>query len=213
MRPLALLGLIGVLGASPTHAAESKIFLSGHSFVDGGFPLTGPTEELQAVGVINHIRRPLFWSPDIYSYTWYARGLISLGSTVYGTTYVTEYVGGQFSIHVDMSANHDYGVFPSNGTVPDTFIDGHGVYLQGDFESCMVTYNTATASGAFAAEVTFTDGNAYPQLLDPAGWAIGATISGFSPAGYCGQINGALFVEGPLGVEDKSWGDIKALYR
>ncbi|GJM45383.1 MAG: hypothetical protein DHS20C21_22250 [Gemmatimonadota bacterium] len=209
-----LAALLCVFGASSAHAAESKIFLSGHSFVDGAFPQTEPTKELQAVGIINQIRQPLFWSPFAFSYTWHARGLISLGATVIGTTYITDYMGGEFSIHVDtLPSNHDYGVYPTSATVPSTFTDGHGVYLEGFFESCTVTYNTATGSGSYAAEVTFTGGNAYPALQDPTGWALGATITGFSPAGYCGEINGAMFVEGPLDQEEASWGDIKALYR
>lgn len=214
MRPLAILGLVFILGLRPASAAESKIFLSGHMWEDGGFPPSFPNDELQAVGVINGIRQPLFWSPNIYSYTWYAHQLISTGSIMLGTTVVTEYIGGEMSIYVDsLPSNASYGTWPDNDTVPSTFTDGHGVYLSGRFQSCSVTFNTATASGSFVGEVMFTAGNAYPQLQSPTGWTIGSTITGTSPSGYAGQLNGAMFVDGPLDLDASSWAEVKALYR
>jgi len=216
MRPLATLGLVFMLALAlkPASAAESKIFLSGHMWEEGGFPPSLPNDELQVVGMINSIRQPLFWSPSVYSYTWYAHGLISTGSVVYGSTHITEYIGGEISIHVDtLPSNATYGTWPNNSTAPSTFTDGHAVYLQGKFQSCTVTFNTNNLSGSFVGEVVFNSGNAYPQLQSANGWAIGSTISGLSPAGYSGALNGSLYVNGPTELAARSWGQVKSLYR
>jgi hypothetical protein len=214
MGTLAILGFVFTPGIPPAFAADSMIFLSGHLWEDGGLTPSRPFDELQAVGIVNGIREPLFWSPNIYSYTWYAHGLISAGSVNMGTTFVTEYLGGEISIHVDdLPSNAAYGVWPANATAPATFADGHATYLSGTFESCTVTFNPATNSGSFAGEIVFRGGNAYPQLENPTGWTIGSTIAGVSPVGYSGQLNGTLFVEGPSPLLASGWADVKALYR
>lgn len=210
---LAILG--GVFTPGPSaFAAESRIFLSGHLWEAGGISPALPYEELQAVGIVNEIREPLFWSPNVSSYTWYAHELVSMGSVLLGNTFLTEYVGGEFSIHVDgLPSNASYGVWPANATAPSTFTDGPGVYLTGKFESCTLTFHPPTASGAFVGEIVFTGGNAYPQLQSATGWTIGSSLATTSPAGYAAQVNGTLFVEGPNGRAASSWADVKALYR
>jgi hypothetical protein len=214
MRSLAWAGVGLVLAASPLAAEQSVINLSGEAWETGGFPPSEAGDEFQAVGIVNAIRAPLFWSPDIYSYTWHVSGLASLGETVYGTTRVVGYTGGFFTVHVDWNpANHDYGTFPPNATSPSSFTDGFGIYLYGDLTEVSLTFNSATSSGAFVGEVYFTDGNAFPQIQSPDGWAVGANISGVSPAGYDLELNGRVYVDGPLGVEAETWGALKSLYR
>jgi len=214
MRFLAWAGAALILAAAPLAAEQNVIHLDGKAWETGGFPVSSPGDELQAVGIVNQIQAPLFWSPDIYSYTWYLRGLVSLGEVVYGTTHVATYTGGLFTVHVDWKpSNHAYGIHPPNATSPSTFVDGHGVYLHGELSEFILTYNHATSSGGLVGEVYFTDGNAYPQIQSPDGWAVGANVSGLSPAGYDLEINGRVYVDGPLAVEAETWGALKSLYR
>jgi hypothetical protein len=214
MKFLAWAGVGLVLAAAPLAAEETAINLDGNAWETGGFPASLPGDELQAVGIVNSIQAPLFWSPDIFSYTWYMRGLLSLGETVYGTTRVATYNGGLFTVYVDWKpSNHAYGVYPPNATVPSTFTDGHGVYLGGELSEFYLTYNSATSSGGFVGELLFTHGNAFPQIQSPDGWAVGANISDVSPAGYDLELNGRVYVDGPVAIEAETWGALKALYR
>ena len=59
----------------------------------------------------------------------------------------------------------------------------------------------------------FTAGNAFPQLQSATGWTIGSSIAGTSPAGYSGQLNGALYVDGPTNLSARTWAGVKSLYR
>lgn len=211
---LALALSVALLAAGPAHAGRNVIHLSGHTWETGGFPSSEPGDVLEGVGVVNQIVSPLYWSPDIFSYTWHAFDLASPGESVYGSTRVVEYLGGRFMIHVDWQpSNHDYGIFPPNATSPSTFTDGHATYLEAMFTSFTLTYNTATSSGSFVGALLFTAGNAFPQLQTADGWTVGADISGVSPAGYDLQVNGTVFVDGPLPVQQETWGSLKALYR
>jgi hypothetical protein len=205
---------LALVATSAAASTTSVIQLSGFSWEDGTLSTSVLGDELTAVGVVTHIKRPLFWSPSRYSYTWCAQGLVSLGESLYGTTQVIEYSGGMFCIRVDgLPSNALYGEYPPNATVPSTFTDGHAVYLEGRFIDFTMTLNSATGGGAVFGSISFTGGNAYPQLMSPDGWTVGATLTRMRPAGWDVDWNGALFVSGPLGVEDASWADIKALYR
>lgn len=211
---LAFAGILLALTAGPASAGTSMIQLSGFSFETGGFPTSTFGEELTAVGTVTHIKKPLYWSPTRYSYTWCADGMMSLGETVVGSTHVVEYSGGTLRIHVDaLPSNAAYGTFPPNATSPSTFMDGHGVYLEGTLSSLMLIMNTDTGAGSVIGSLTFFGGNAFPQLQNPDGWTVGAQLLGTGPAGYDCDWNATLFVEGPLGVAGQTWSGIKAMYR
>ena len=195
-------------------SSTSVINFSGNCYEDGACPPSNPGDQMQAVGIVNGIKRPLYWSPSRYSYTWYVGGLTSLGESVYGTTHVMDYMGGSFEIHVDgLPSNASYGVNPPNATAPETFRDGHGLYLKGTFSSFTMLINTATSSGSVVGTLTFTEGNAFPNLTSAEGWTVAATIFGSEPLGFDADWNGALFVSGPASVEDQSWASVKSLYR
>ncbi len=215
MRALAILGAILLVGGVvPAHATENVIHLSGYCWEDGDFPPSAPGDEFEAVGVVTRIRRPLFWSPDRFSYTWHVSEMVSLGESVIGATHIAEYTGGRIAIHVDaLPSNHDYGTSPPNATSPSSFTDGHGIYLEGRFDSCSMSFNEKTGQGAWVGEITFTGGNAYPQLQDDSGWSIGSQLSAGAPMGYCTATNGTLYVSGPLATEEVSWAGVKSLYR
>lgn len=188
--------------------------LSGLSWEDGGVIPSDAGDQLTAVGVVTHVKKPMFWSPSRFEYTWSMTDLTSLGETVYGTTHVIRYSGGMFRMHVDMlPANAAYGINPPNATCPSSFTDGDALYLEGYFTEFTATLNTATGAGSLYGAITFTGGNAYPQLQDPDGWTVGANITRTTPEGWDMDVNATLFVSGPLGVETASWSSVKALYR
>jgi hypothetical protein len=217
MRPLAIAGFLCALGFLPAHATETRIQISGHFWADGGFPPTLAGGQLQAVGMVNAIDAPLYWIPDHYSYTWYLRDLVATNIDLWGPTADIEYAGGQITIYRDaLPSNADYGMFPTNATVPSTFTDGSAEYLTGRVLWARLFYSGSNFSGSFEAGIQFTGGNAYAQLEDPMGWTIGSTLSGVpgvSPPGYAGQLNGSVYLDGPTARQVGSWASVKALYR
>ena len=211
---LAATGIVLALALPAAASTTSMVHLSGFAWEDGSVVPSNPGDQLTAVGTVTSIKKPLFWSPSVFSYTWHMGGLSSLGEAVYGTTHVTQYSGGTLRIHVDSRpSNAAYGVNPPNATAPSTFIDGTAVYLEGNFTSFTMTLNTATGAGSLFGSLTFTGGNAYPQLTDPDGWTVGANLTSTAPTGWDTDVNATLFVAGPLAVETASWTSIKALYR
>lgn len=215
MRALAILGLLLIpFGVVPAQANQNVINLSGYCWEDGGFPPSNPADEFQAVGIVTNIRRPLYWSPDRFSYTWHVSDLYSMGESIIGSTHLAAFTGGRFAIHVDaLPSNHSYGTSPPNASVPASFTDGSSTYLEGRFESCTMTFSEATGQGAWVGELTFTGGNAFPQLQDTSGWSIGSQLTAGAPVGYCSGTNGSLFVAGPLATEKASWAGVKSMYR
>lgn len=205
----ALLVTAGMASAQ----TEQILHLSGHSWEDGGFPPSNPGDVLSIVGILNDIEEPLVWNTDSYSYTLYMSDLVGLGETVFGTTRVAEYTGGDLAVYVDwLPSNHDYGINPPNATVPSTFTDGISTYLVGFFTDFTLTFNEATASGSFVGGLTFTGGDVFPLLSSTDGWTFGANIANVSPTGYDLQMNGDVFLT-VVSVEEESWGGIKSLYR
>jgi len=210
---LASLALVPFIVA-PAMAQQSVIEISGHSWETGAFPPSNPGDEFQAVGIVNDVLAPLFWQPTIYSYTFYMRGLISIGETVFGNTRIVSYNGGLFTIYRDgLPSNHDYGINPPNATSPSTFTDFNALYLDGFFTDFTLTFNNTTGSGSFTGTLNFTGGVVYPHLTDPNGWTLGSDIRGFSPQGYDLELNGAVYTNGPISVDGTSWGNVKSLYR
>jgi hypothetical protein len=200
--------------AGPASATQSIIRISGNAWETGAYPPSAVGDELQAVGIVNDIVAPLYWQPTIHSYTFYMHGLISLGETIFGTTRIVTYSGGQLTFYRDgLPSNHDYGINPPNATSPSTFTDGDAIYLDGLFTDFTLVFNSATASGSFSGQLNFIGGIVFPHLTDPNGWSFGSDIAGLSPEGYDLELNGDVYANGPIAVEPQSWGDTKALYR
>ena len=214
MKKVTTLVLLLLAAVTPALAQETILHMSGNSFETGGFPPSNLGDELQAVGILNDIEAPLVWDTANYSYTWHVRELSSLGEVIVGTTRVVTYGGGALTIYVDfLPSNHDYGVNPPNATSPSTFTDGFSTYLDGFFTDFTLTFNHATNTGNFVGTLTFTGGDVFPLLTDPDGWTFGSNIAGFGPAGYDLELNGDVYLQGPVSVEQESWGSIKGLYR
>jgi hypothetical protein len=210
----SLLLLLLAMAVTPAFAEEVILHMSGNSWETGGFPPSNLGDEFEAVGILNDIEEPLVWDTANYSYTWNVRDLSSIGEVIVGTTRVVTYGGGLLTIYVDfLPSNHDYGVNPPNGTSPSTFTDGFSTYLDGFFTDFTLTFNHATNTGNFVGTLTFTGGDVFPLLANPTGWTFGSNIAGFGPTGYDLELNGDVYLESTVSVDESSWGAIKGLYR
>lgn len=211
------LSLVFALAASASAQNEQILYLSGHAWEDdgpgGSFPPSNVGDVLNVVGILNDIEAPLVWDTANYSYTLHVRQLVSLGESVFGTTRVSSYSGGLFTIYVDwLPSNHDYGTNPPNATAPATFTDGISTYLDGYFTAFTMTFNTTTQAGSFNGQLAFTGGDVYPLLTATTGWTFGADVANVSPTGYDLQMNGDVYLQ-VVSVEPQSWGGVKNLYR
>ena len=214
MKKMTTLLLLLLTAVTPAFAQETILHMSVNSWETGAFPPSNLGDQFEAVGILNDIDAPLVWDTANYSYTWNVKELSSLGEVIVGTTRVVTYGGGALTIYVDfLPSNHDYGVNPPNGTSPSTFTDGFSTYLDGFFTDFTLTFNHATNTGNFVGTLTFTGGDVYPLLTDPEGWTFGSNIAGFGPTGYDLELNGDVYLQGPVSVEANSWGAIKGLYR
>jgi len=214
MKKVTTLFLLLLAAVTPAFAQETILHMSGNSWETGGFPPSNLGDQFEAVGILNDIEAPLVWDTANYSYTWHVRDLTSLAEVLVGTTRVVTYGGGLFTIYVDfLPSNHDYGVNPPNGTSPSTFTDGFSTYLDGAFSDFTLTFNHATNTGSFVGTLNFTGGDVYPLLTDPEGWTFGSNIAGFGPTGYDLELNGDVYLQTPVSVDESSWGAIKGLYR
>ena len=158
-------------------------------------------------------RLMLVWDPSSYSYTWYMHDLVSWGETIFGTTRVVFYSGGNLTIYVDgLPSNHDYGIDPPNATVPSTFQDGISSYLEGYFLTFTLIYNSVTRSGSFCGQLRFTGGDVYDLLDGDDTWTFGSNTGGLSQRGYDLELDGDVY-HPVISVEEETWGGIKSLYR
>ena len=214
MKKVTTLLLLLLTAVTPAFAQEVILYMSGNSWETGAFPPSNLGDEFEAVGILNDIGPELVWDTNNYSYTWNMKDLASLGEVIVGTTRVVTYGGGTLTIYVDfLPSNHNYGVNPPNATSPSTFTDGFSTYLDGFFSDFTLTFNHATNTGNFVGTLTFTGGDVFPLLTDPEGWTFGSNIAGFGPTGYDLELNGDVYLQGPVSIEPNSWGSIKGLYR
>jgi hypothetical protein len=208
------MALFFVAVAGTAFAQTSQILhVSGQTWETGGFPPSNPGDGMNMVGVLNDIDYPLVWDTANYSYTMHVRQLTAIGEVNVGGSRLASYTGGLFSIYVDwLPSNHNYGVNPPNATSPGTFSDGISTYLDGYFTGFSLSFNDVTQSGSFSGTLNFTGGDVFPLLNATTGWTFGANLAGVSPTGYDLQVNGDVYLT-VVGVEQETWGGIKALYR
>jgi len=215
MRKVTVLTALALMAMTGSAFAQTNqiLHVSGNTWESGGFPPSNPGDGLNIVGILNSIEYPLVWDTANYSYTMYVRQLVSLGEVNISGTRLASYSGGLFTIYVDwLPSNHDYGTNPPNGTSPGTFADGISTYLDGYFTGFSLSFNDVTQSGSFSGTLNFTGGDVYSLLNATTGWTFGANLAGVSPTGYDLQVNGDVYLT-VVGVEEATWGGIKALYR
>jgi hypothetical protein len=213
-RLLLGLGVLALFAAEPGLAADPADLLRGPAL---SFPYTlpEPGQELELVGHIDAgASRAPFPMADGAEYTWSIYGPVvhavdhpSPGITVRWLTF------GVLEIREDVSPDADFSAFPPNRSVPSSFHDG-SVLLLAQLTDLRLrdVFGLVTAHAA----VHFVSGSAAPGLGDLVIWSLTAAVSEFGdpiPPGYGSSWRLELTPLAPVGVEEESWGAIKALYR
>jgi hypothetical protein len=203
-----------LLGAAEIRAAE--VDHVGYAWETGGLAASLPGDELSFATVITQID-PLF-AVDLNGVeaTLYVEGLMSQSSYVdpsTGATTIT-YSGGTIAIYADAARNHDWGVNPTNATVPSTFIDGDLIF-SGVFTGFALIL-TDSGLGVFEGSIDGTGGSALSGPCANCAYAFAGTFDALTgaqiPEGYDLQVDGVLEVESAVSVETINWGSLKQLY-
>ena len=115
-------------------------------------------------------------------------------------------------LYDDASPDRDYASSPA------TFVDGTP-FLIGTLSSFFLGFDPSTGNGAYEGNCAFTSGSGLTTLnqLNAGGYTFGglldSTVSSNIPAGYQLAVDGSVEVEVIVGVEEKSWGAVKDLFR
>jgi hypothetical protein len=209
-----------LLSAGGAAAQNALIDYQGYAWETGGFPPSNAGDILSFVGVVDAIDSRFGVNFATEEVTLYASGLTSTGQVDLGGGLLSiAYTGGNLELWRDPSQDHDYGTNPPNATAPSSFVNGT-LFLSGPLSNFFMFYDPATGSGAYEADANFTAGSGLVTLnqIQANGYTFGGTLDasgsgGNLPAGYDLQVDGVIEVEVIVGVEDKSWSEIKGLYR
>ncbi|NNE42585.1 MAG: hypothetical protein HKN12_00115 [Gemmatimonadetes bacterium] len=120
---------------------------------------------------------------------------------------------GFLELREDASRNLMYLPHPPNAAVPSSFHDGT-ILLLGEVTELRIldVFGIVTAT----ATVRFVAGSALPELAALTTWTFDSAVSPHGPAvppGYGAHWSVELSPVAPVGVQDSSWGSLKALYR
>ena len=220
MRKTHLLTVAMALLANSALAQNAIIDYQGYAWETGGLPPSNAGDVLSVVGVVDAIDPRFGVNFGLEEVTVYASNLVSLGQVNLGGGVLSiSYSGGNLDLYRDPARNHDYGVNPANATAPSTFVDG-ALFLGGTFDSFFLFFDTTSGSGAYEGDVVFNSGSGLAALnqIQANGYTFGGVLSdaaagGNVPAGYDLQVDGVIEVEVIVGVEEKSWGAVKSLYK
>jgi hypothetical protein len=212
--------LLACLASGAAQAQNALIDYQGYAWEDGGFPPSNAGDSLFVVGVVDGIDSRFGVNFATEEVTLWVRNLVSGGQVSQGGSLISvAYSSGDIDLYRDPSKNRDYGINPRNGTVPSTFTNG-SLFLGGTLTSFFLNYDTSTDSGAYEGTVAFSSGSGLVALgqLNANGFTFGGLISrpvsgGTVPQGYDLQCDGTIAVEVRVGVENKSWGAVKEMYR
>jgi hypothetical protein len=195
MRIATVLAAILVLFAPALSLAGSVIMNdNGFLYVSGGFPIGAPGDQLAGVGFVSSTTPPLSGDLTQNELTWSFNGLILADQFTFGTTVYTNYMGGTIKLSLDPSMNGNYGTYPPNATSPATFEDGEQ-FLIGTILTAKMSYNMVRQNGVVQALVNFTNGTAFPSLLQPNGNIVEFTYGPNDPnipGGYVLQAIGKI---------------------
>ena len=220
MRKTYLLTVAMALLANTAVAQNAIIDYQGYAWETGGVPPSNAGDVLSVVGVVDAIDVRFGVNFGLEEVTLYASNLVSGGQVDLGGGVLSiSYNGGNLDLYRDPARNHDYGVNPVNATAPSTFVDGT-LFLGGTFSSFFLFFDTSSGSGAYEGNVVFNAGSGLATLnqIQANGYTFGGVLSttaagGNVPAGYDLQVDGTIEVEVIVGVETKSWGAVKSLYK
>jgi len=221
MKKLSLLSAAAALLLGGSAAAQNALIdYQGYAWETGGIPASNAGDVLSFVGVVDAIDVRFgvnFASEEV---TLHVTGLSSGGEVNLGGGLLSvAYSGGTIELYRDPSRNHDYGITPPNATAPSTFVDGT-LFLGGTLSNFVLFLDTTTGSGAYESSANFTSGSGLTTLnqLQANGYTFGGVLNssasgGNNPAGYDLQVDGTIEVEVIVGVQEKTWGAMKNLYR
>lgn len=221
MRKLSLTFLTMVLLVGVVHAQSTTVLIDyqGYAWETGGFPPSNPGDALEMVGVVDDLD-PLFGvNIPTVELTLHNTGLLSTGAVAFGGGFFgINYVGGNIELYEDATPDYDFGINPPNITAPATFANGT-LFLGGFFTSFFLFFDINFGVGSYEGFITWTAGTALAtvQGLQADAFTFGGVLDtnasgGAVPQGYDLQIDGTIEAEIVVAVEDKSWGQIKALY-
>ena len=225
---LVVFGTVGLANAQSYEVMNTIGYMYESDNAPGvvGFPPSNPGDVLAGLGFVDNISHPLTWSTADFEYTWVIDGLVSQGAIDLGNgVFRVYYTGGTIEIIADeyLSAGYTmpfYGVDPPDGYAISTFSDGD-IYLSGVFTQFVVTWDTTNSSGNYQGAVTFTLGTNYGELGDylanPDGMTIaglvGAQVGTTGPEGYGFEADGSIYCGPTIPNEDRTFSDLKNLYR
>ena len=188
----------------------------GFGWEAGGVPPSNPGDVLQIAAVADQID-PIFGvNLGTEEATIFIYGLNSTGQYVDPFTgwTIIGYTGGTLELYQDPANDHDWGVFPTNATVPSTFTNG-GLLFRGAFTSFTLILDgigggsyEGTLDGVGGSAVALCTGCAYTF-----GGAFTRQVGAQIPDGYDLQIDGTLEVDRAVPNETMGWGAVKALYQ
>jgi hypothetical protein len=209
-----------LLSAGVAQAQNALIDYQGYAWETGGFPPSNANDELKFVGVVDALDSRFGVNLATNEVTIYVYGLLSTGQVdIGGGVLSIAYNGGNIELYDDSTPDHDYGTSPPNATAPSTFVDGTA-FLIGTLSDFFLFFDPSTGSGAYEGNCSFTSGSGLSTLnqLNASGYTFGGVLdsaasAGNVPAGYDLQVDGVIEVEVIVGVEEKSWGAVKGLYR
>ena len=177
-----------------------------------------------AVGFVNSVD-PGYLSFDYglnqYTFHWDLACFVS--ADTFGTFAVYEYDGStsSFNVYCDPIAGGTpamFGINPPNGVSPSTWIDGDLVLGGMWMGNITIVVDLATGNGDVSGVLNLNAGSQLGNIpVDQRQPAL--TLAGVKfdppngPEGYTWQIDGQVFIEEPVPVEETSWGSIKQIGR
>jgi len=108
----------------------------------------------------------------------------------------------------------DYGTNPPNAVSPSTFIDGDCI-LSGTWNGDLaILLDTSTGNGDISGELMWNGGSQLGNIpVNQRNMSLAVGGVKFNPPGgplgYHWQIDGTVFIQSPVPVEETSWGALK----
>lgn len=189
-RILALAALLLAL-AQPAGALPLVLDYTGFSWSTLS---NGELASFEAVGVVDGFSLPVNQSDEVY--TFHISGLaLSQVVALSSSTKRYSFSGGGLSLYRSTDSGnrpYEYGVNPSNGTAPSSFVDGVN-WLSGSFGSFDVVVNSVLGLGQLNASGSFSGGEFAPALLGETYFTFAGLTSrpgNGIPAGYTFRMDG-----------------------
>lgn len=219
-RPTLLPTACALLIGGSAMAQNALIDFQGYAWETGGFPASVADDVLSIVGVVDSLDARFGVNLAVDEVTLHVTGLVSAGQVDIGGGILSiSYSGGTIDLYRDPARDHDYGIDPPNLTAPPSFTNG-ALFLGGTFSSFFLYFDPGSGSGAYEGNCLFTSGSGLTTLnqLNASAYTFGGTLDanasgGSVPQGYDLQVDGIVEVEVIVGVEPRTWGSVKEMYR